>query len=155
MVSMRGFPQRTWKAALCLLLAVAGMYLAAEEWFRTEKHSDAGIIMTVVEKTVSPGGVTVEVVNGTPWNAIGGNSRSFSLEKETDGAWQPVEPLSDTFLNTTEGVCYQPGTTRVAFQWNGRYGPLPAGHYRAVKRFSVQEPGNPADVQAAAEFTIT
>nr|WP_326185911.1 immunoglobulin-like domain-containing protein [uncultured Oscillibacter sp.] len=151
---MRGFPQRTWKAPLCLLLAAAGMYLTAEEWFQTEKNSDAGVIMTVVEETAGPGGVTVEVVNGTPWNAIGGNARSFSLERETDGAWRSVEPLSDTFLNTTEGVCYQPGTTSVTFQWNGRYGPLTKGHYRVVKWFSVWEPGKPADVRAVAEFTI-
>lgn len=151
---MRGFPQRSWKAALCLLLAAAGMYLAAEEWFQTERSSAAGVVMTAVEETAGPGGVTVEVVNGTPWNAVSGNTGSFGLEKETDGTWQPVEPLSDTFLNTTEGVCYRPGTTSVTFRWNERYGPLPAGHYRVVKRFSVQELGKPADVRAAAEFTI-
>lgn len=152
---MRMFSKRARKGALCLLLILVGLYLMAEGRSQNGKNSDAGIIMTVAEETAGPEGVTVEVVNGTFWNAISGNARSFSLEKETDGTWQPVEPLFDTFLNTTEGVCYQPGMISVIFQWNGRYGPLPAGHYRVVKRFSVQEPGKPVDVRAAAEFTIT
>ena len=141
----------------CLLLCGCG---AKETEVTTPSDSEVntyeGVTMTVVEESVYPGSVRVEIRNTTDAEIDSGNEHDFALQKEVDGVWYEVKQKEGEFANTSEALIYMKDMpVELECQWANRYGTLSAGHYRIVKAFfEFRGPGDYTDFLLAAEFTV-
>ena len=120
-------------AGCLLLLSACGIKVG--ERFDGEVNNFEGVTMTVVEGTVRPGGLTVQVLNTTDEEIDSGNAYDFWVQVERNGAWYWLEEEGER-ANTAEALIYLKDTPReLTFSWSDRYGSLPKGHYRVVKDF--------------------
>ncbi len=136
-------------AGCFLLLSACGIKVG--ERFDGEVNNFEGVTMTVVEGTVRPGGLTVQVLNTTDEEIDSGNAYDFGVQVERNGAWYWLEEEGER-ANTAEVLIYLKDTPReLEFNWADRYGSLPKGHYRVVKGFFESAYSN---FRLAAEFTL-
>lgn len=120
------------------------------EAFTGEVNTLEGVCMEVVQDTVSGVGATIEIENASGEHIMGGNQYDYHIQVLVDGVW--YELAGADFANTDEGVLYD-GWYGQGLNWLSRYGKLPAGSYRIVKKLWPQ--GNLGDAfLLSAEFVI-
>ena len=112
-------------------------------------------LLTVVDGTAMPGGITVEVLNTTEAEINSGNEHDFGLQMEQDGQWYWLERKGE-FANTAEAYIFAADEAReLDLKWGSDYGDLKPGHYRATKWFfEYRGPGDTTDFLLTAEFTL-
>ena len=142
-------------ASIVILLAGCG---SSKDWEPTvyETVNDLeGVIMTVVEGTVSPTGLTVLIENNSDKQYIYGEY--FMLEKKIEGEWYqvPIE-FEDNYGFNDIGYELNPSDIgEWIVDWDWLYGSLDPGEYRIVKDISdFREPGDYDKYNLAAEFTV-
>jgi len=140
-----------------LLLALTGCSgaPAVGEAFEGTVNDRDGVTMTIVDGTVSRGGVTVEVLNTTEADINSGNEGDYGLQIEQDGRWYWLEPKRN-LANTSEAYVYSKDEPReLELAWRGAYGALKPGHYRVTKWFfEFQESGEHPEFLLACEFDL-
>ena len=121
------------------------------EAFTGEVNTFDGISMEVVQGSVSEAGATIEIENASGKHIMGGNQYEYRIQVLVDGVW--YELVGADFANTDEGLLYD-GWIGQGLNWYSRYGKLPAGSYRIVKKLWPQ--GNLGDAfLLSAEFVIS
>lgn len=104
--------------------------------------------------STAKGSLRVKVINGTETEYSSGNRHDFSLQiRKDDGKWMDYPMLEGEFVNTSEAQIFPKGETELLFEWEWRYGELPAGHYRIVKTFWGEDYYS-TQVHLTAEFGI-
>lgn len=79
--------------------------------------------------------LTVTIVNDSPAVWQSGNMKDYELQVMKDGEWYKVEQTGE-FANTMELIGLRPGEQKThTFEFEDRYGILPSGKYRVVKRW--------------------
>ena len=140
---------------LLLLSACSNTPVVVGETFDGTTNDYDGVTMTIIDDTLSSGGVTVEILNTTEAEIDSGNEHDFRLQIEQDGQWYWLETNRE-LANTSEAYIYTKDEPReLALTWERTYGNLKPGHYRVTKWFfEYREGGNHPEFLLVSEFTL-
>ena len=120
------------------------------EVFTGEVNTFEGMSMEVVQGTVYEDRATIEILNASGEHILGGNWYDYRIQVLVDGVW--YELVGAPFANTDEAEMYG-GKLGQGLNWLSRYGKLPAGTYRVVKKFFPLD-NRGEDFLLAAEFVV-
>ena len=81
----------------------------------------------------------------------------YSIEKEQEGIWYELKPISELFFNMPAYILKAKESTEIEINWESTYGKLTSGRYRIVKGV-FREIDVPIEVEdivyISAEFAI-
>lgn len=99
-------------------------------------------VVNVQEESISSTGLVLVIRNDTDDLAYQfGNA--YSLEKFVDDRWIAVEQIRDVAVTAIAHMLLPGETIELPVKWENRYGNLPTGAYRIVKRIEiVQDDGD-------------
>lgn len=110
--------------------------------------------MKLVKATNKSATVTIENNSPSVWQS--GNMKDYELQILKDGEWYKVEQIGE-FANTMELMGLHPGQKIThTFEFEKRYGTLPSGRYRIVKRWwgSLTANSEKGEIITACEFDV-
>ena len=106
---------------------------------------------TVTLSDVTPTGLTYTLTASEDLQT----GRSYSLEKQTNGAWQAVPTLNDAFFTTEAYLLSSDHPYSETIHWEWLYGTLEEGHYRLVKTVHrIRPPDGYDTISVYGEFDI-
>ncbi len=130
------------------MICLGGCGVKLGEEFKEEVNTLKGAGIQVSEDKASPVGIAIEIHNQSDKDLNYG--QDYSIQKEKDGRWYVVEPLSPVAV-TMELLWIPTGSEdAMEINWEDSYGKLPKGHYRIIKSFADEQKG----YYLAGEFTI-
>ncbi len=144
-----------------LLLLAAGLLLSMADW---RVYGQEGLTMTAIERSVTPGSVTVEILNTTEerfWNYGDYSQDGCRLQRRLWGLWLPMRrearPEGTVCAALPVFVYEQGAPQRFTFRWADHFlmpfSKLEPGRYRLILEF-YREGGKDAAVPLAAEFEV-
>lgn len=118
------------------------------------KISEKQITLIVKENTLTRSGLTLNIKNNTEKNYMYG--LPYFLEKENDGIWYNLEPISETAFILPLYSLLINETKELSFDWEYSYGKLSNGKYRIIKEIFNEDESIHAseEIYIAAEFVI-
>ena len=99
-------------------------------------------VVNVQEESISSTGLVLVIRNDTDDLAYQFDN-AYSLEKFVDDRWIAVEQIRDVAVTAIAHMLLPGETIELPVKWENRYGNLPTGAYRIVKRIEiVQDDGD-------------
>lgn len=127
--------------SMILLLACAtGCSEEREENMNAMQEKEA--VVNVQEDSIRNTGLVLIIKNETDDCAFQFDN-AYSLEKFIDGHWDAVEQIRDIAVTAITYMVLPGEEIEHTVKWENRYGSLPTGEYRLVKRIEiVQDDGD-------------
>lgn len=138
--------RKTWWIIFSLILLLACMTGCSEEnGENMNAMQEKEAVVNIQEESISSTGLVLIIKNETDDCAFQFDN-AYSLEQFVDGHWNVVEKIRDVAV-TAEAHMLLPGeSVEHTIKWENRYGNLPTGEYRIVKRIEiVQDDGKEYD----------
>lgn len=93
-------------------------------------------VVNIQEESISSTGLVLIIKNETNDCAFRFDN-AYSLEKFVDGHWSAVEEIRDVAVTAVAHMLLPGESVEHTVKWENRYGSLPTGEYRIVKRIEI------------------
>lgn len=125
---------------ILLLTCITGCSEENRENMNAMQKKEA--VVNIQEESISSTGVVLMIKNETDDYAFRFDN-AYSLEKFVDGHWNTVEQIRDVAVTAIAYTVLPGEKIEHTVKWETRYGSLPTGEYRLVKRIEiVQDDGD-------------
>ena len=116
---------------LAILVSITGCTNQNQKVNEIVASNIEGIKVIIQDNTLSPEGVTLIIKDETEEKYTFGED--FYIERNNDGNWERVEPISDSYAFNSIGYYAFEKELELKQNWDYIYGKLDNGRYRLVK----------------------
>lgn len=119
---------------ILLLVCMTGCSIKNEE--NTNDVQGKETIVSIQEKSINSTGLVLIIKNETDDCAFQFDN-AYSLEEFVDDHWNTVEKIRDVAVTADAHMLLPGESVECTVKWENRYGSLPTGEYRLVKRIEI------------------